>query len=158
MDINVRSKFGEYCTKKEQGEKLSEIIKVIMESRDILNLDFSATRILSTDFLESAFYEVTNKYIHTRILKKINLINIKKNHRTSIIFTLEHLNKYHRNHDYKANINKYFNKPKRKKTNTNGENIDAENAKSRFLEKRKKSFTVPSVNKLVSNTTNGDNS
>ena len=156
MDINMRSKFGEYCTKKEQGEKLADLIKVIMESRDVLNLDFCTIRIVSTDFLESAFFDVTNKYMHSRILKKINLINIKKNHRESVIFTLEHLNKYHRNRDYKTNINKYFNKPKNKKTNHNEESVDVNNTKSKLQKERKKQIAIPSIDNLVGNITVSD--
>jgi len=158
MYINVKSQFGEYCTSKAQGKRFADILKVGMSSRGIVDLDFCAVRILSTDFLEEALYQITAKYLPVKILRKIDVLNIKKELREHFLFMLDHSSKYHRDADYKNEIDEHFNKSK----------VDSQKAKSEAKsnnEKRKpkevspkqtsntEEITVPSIDELVINIT-----
>lgn len=142
MKIVMKERFGEYCLHHSEGEEFAYILKTAMSSRDVSEFDFFGIRLASSFFLESAFFNITKTYSVSKIFSKIKFKCIKDNIRDTIIFTVEHLHQYHKNQEYRNNmdsVNLVGNKAVKEEVGDLGGKIK----KSEKRSKDKKSDDIP---------------
>lgn len=106
MILSVKTLVGEVCMTREDGQKLHDAFRPMLDAGENVTLDFSGTRVFVSAFFNVAFGQLLAAYSREELGKRLRFVKVPEVAATPLRKSIEAAERYHHDPDYRAALDK----------------------------------------------------
>jgi hypothetical protein len=106
MILSVKTLVGEVCMTREDGQKLHDAFRPLLDAGEPVSLDFSETRIFTTAFFNAAVGQLLEAYTKDELSNRLGFKNVPQSSVGPLKNSIETADRYYRDPTYRAALDK----------------------------------------------------